>query len=155
MGVHRDALLFSEREGGREGAAEESVPGNSWKLKLREMGQRRRRHFMWAFLCCSDRKKKNAPPEADSSWNWEKRQQQQQQKTPKNNKEKLLTQFLRRAFEPFQIYSAWLTSPGVLEAQSPLTTKPLYRGRTCPAPLPGGPLEGDAHITQCTVHPPR
>lgn len=58
MGVHRDALLFSEREGGREGAAEESVPGNSWKLKLREMGQRRRRHFMWAFLCCSDRKKK-------------------------------------------------------------------------------------------------
>lgn len=153
MGVHRDALLFSEREGGREGAAEESVPGNSWKLKLREMGQRRRRHFMWAFLCCSDRKKKKRTTRSRLILELGKKTTTTK-KTPKNNKEKLLTQFLRRVFEPFQIYSARLTSAGGLEAQSPLT-KPLHRVRTCPAPLPGGPLEGDAHITQCTVHPPR
>lgn len=39
MRAQRDALLFSEREGREEGAAEESVPGNSWKLKLRERGR--------------------------------------------------------------------------------------------------------------------
>lgn len=110
---------------------------------------------MWAFLCCSDRKKKKRTTRSRLILELGKKTTTTTKKPPKNNKEKLLTQFLRRAFEPFQIYSAWLTSPGVLEAQSPLTTKPLYRGRTCPAPLPGGPLEGDAHITQCTVHPPR
>lgn len=109
---------------------------------------------MWAFLCCSDRKKKTHH-QKQTHLGIGKKDNNNNKKNPKNNKEKLLTQFLRRAFKPFQIYSAWLTSPGVLEAQSPLTTKPLYRGRTCPAPLPGGPLEGDAHITQCTVHPPR